>query len=101
MTLWIEWFRCVRYLRPACARTRTFLWLVLALLGLCVRADLAGVTSVIRAGFLLPAAYRHLLHLFHTPRSIWRFSPPSGSSSPVPCLRHCVTGITFSLPLTG
>jgi hypothetical protein len=67
MTLWIEWFRCIRYLRPACARTRTFLWLVLALLGLSVRADLAGVTSVIRAGFLLPAAYRHLLHLFHTP----------------------------------
>ena len=67
MPLWIEWFRCIRYLRPACARTRTFLWLVLAMLGLCVRADLAGVTSVIRAGFLLPTAYRHLLHLFHTP----------------------------------
>ena len=31
MTLWLEWFRCVGLLRPACARKATFLWMSLAL----------------------------------------------------------------------
>lgn len=67
MTLWCEWLARVRELRPACARTRTFCWMVLALAGLCVRSDQAGVTSVVRALWLQPRAYRRLLHLFHTP----------------------------------
>jgi len=66
MTLWIEWFRCIRFLRPACARQRTFLWIILAVQGMSIRSDLAGVTSFIRAGFLRAGAYRHLLHLFHS-----------------------------------
>lgn len=45
----------------------TFLWMTLALMGLCVRADLQGVTSVVRAVWLRPSAYQRLLHLFHTP----------------------------------
>jgi hypothetical protein len=42
------------------------MWMVLVLLGLSIRSDLAGVTSFVRAGWLLPGAYRRLLHLFHT-----------------------------------
>jgi len=41
--------------------------MVLALVGLSVRGDLAGVTSVVRALGLQPRAYRRLLYLFHAP----------------------------------
>ena len=67
MQLWLEWFRCVLDLRSACARGRTFLWMSLVLLGLSVRAELAGVTSFVRAAGLTPDAYPKLLHLFHSP----------------------------------
>lgn len=67
MTLWLEWFRCVHMLRPACARKSTFLWMSLALAGFCARSELAGVTSFVRALWLDPATYHRLLHLFHTP----------------------------------
>ena len=67
MTLWVEWFRCVRLLRPACARKSTFLWMSLALAGFSIRSELAGVTSFVRALWLKPTSYRRLLHLFHTP----------------------------------
>jgi hypothetical protein len=43
------------------------MWMAVVLLGLSVRTELAGVTSIVRAGWLRPAAYRRLLHLFHTP----------------------------------
>ena len=66
MALWLEWYRTVQALRPACRRTRTFLWLVMVLMGLCCRADLAGVTSFVRVLGLRPAAYHRLLHLFHS-----------------------------------
>ena len=49
MPLWLEWFRCVLDLRPACIRKTTFLWMCLVLMGLSVRAELAGVTSFVRA----------------------------------------------------
>jgi len=39
----------------------------LVLTGLSVRAELAGVTSFVRALGLSPATYRNLLHLFHSP----------------------------------
>src|SRR5439155_19989877 len=67
MALWVEWFRCVSLLRPACARRATFLWMSLALAGLSVRSELAGVTSFVRALWLEPVTYRRLLHLFHSP----------------------------------
>ena len=67
MNLWLEWFRCVLDLRPACSRARTFLWMSLALLGLSVRAELGGVTSFVRAGGLAADTYPKLLHLFHSP----------------------------------
>lgn len=67
MPLWSEFHRCIRFLRPACSRTATFSWLTLVLLGLAIRPDLWGVTSFVRAGWLQEAAYRRLLHVFHTP----------------------------------
>lgn len=67
MDLWLEWVRCVRTLRGACSRSATFFWMFVALIGLSVRSDLAGVTSFVRAGFIHQAHYRALLHLFHSP----------------------------------
>ena len=67
MILWYEWGNCVSQLRPACARGVTFMWMAVILLGLSIRSELAGVTSIVRAGWLRPEAYRRLLHLFHTP----------------------------------
>jgi len=66
MTLWIEWLQTVRSLRPACRRSRTFLWLVLVLMGLCCRADNAGVTSFVRVLNFRGEAYHRFLHLFHS-----------------------------------
>jgi len=41
--LWDDWWKLVGELRPACARTRTFLWMALCLAGMTVRKDLMGV----------------------------------------------------------
>ena len=67
MTLWMDWYRVVATLRPACARTRTFLWLVLVLAAFSIRSDLAGVTSLVRSHWLAPACYHRLLYWFHSP----------------------------------
>jgi hypothetical protein len=67
MRLWRTWFAAVAVLRPACTRQRTYGWMVLVLLGLCLRLDLAGVTSFVRALGLAPADYRRLLHVVHSP----------------------------------
>jgi hypothetical protein len=45
---------------------RTFLWMVLALMGLCCRADNAGVTSFVRVLNFRGQAYHRFLHLFHS-----------------------------------
>jgi hypothetical protein len=66
MTLWIVWMEAVRALRPACSRTRTFLWMLLALMSFCCRADLAGVTSYVRVLGFDHRAYYRFLHLFHS-----------------------------------
>ena len=39
----------------------------LVLAGLSIRADLAGVSSIVRVLGLKPQVYRRLLHIFHTP----------------------------------
>ncbi|MBI5818483.1 MAG: transposase [Verrucomicrobia bacterium] len=67
MELWKMWFEAVTQLRPACIRQRTFCWMVICLLGLCIRTELAGVTSFVRALGLDPFLYKRLLHLFHSP----------------------------------
>jgi hypothetical protein len=65
--LWNHWWNLVCALRPACARTRTFLWMSLCLAGMTVRKDLLGVTSILRALGLEPACYDRLLDFFHSP----------------------------------
>ena len=60
MMLWMEWMKAVAHLRPACARRRTYAWMVLVLMGLSIRLDLAGVTSFVRSLGLAPSAYRRL-----------------------------------------
>lgn len=66
MKLWTQWLRAVCALRPACQRARTFAWMVLVLVGLCCRADNAGVTSFVRVLNFSGQAYHRFLHLFHS-----------------------------------
>jgi len=66
MELWTLWNACVQTLRPACTRQTTFQWLRVVLMGLCVRSDRAGVTSLVRALALEPKQYLRLLHNLHT-----------------------------------
>ena len=66
MKLWTHWLQAAYTLRPACHRARTFLWMLLVLIGLCCRADNAGVTSFVRVLNLRDQAYYRLLHLFHS-----------------------------------
>ena len=66
MQLWRRWLNCVKQLRPACGRGRTFLWMVLVLAGLSTRPERAGVTSLVRILDLKPEAYARLLHLFRS-----------------------------------
>src|SRR6266849_3326238 len=66
MTLWNQWLQAVMVLRPACSRLRTFLWMLLVLMGLCCRADNAGVTSFVRVLNFRGQAYHRFLHLFHS-----------------------------------
>lgn len=66
MSIWIHWLSAARHLRPACKHSRTFLWLLLALAGLCCRSDNLGVTSFVRVLNLRAAAYQRFLHLFHS-----------------------------------
>src|SRR5665811_1642535 len=49
LMLWYHWWNLVCELRPACARSRTFLWMALCLAGMSIRKDLLGVTSLVRA----------------------------------------------------
>jgi len=65
--LWLAWWRALQPLRPACARTTTFLWLVVVLAAFCLRPDLAGVTSLVRSLGLSDDSYYCLLHFFHSP----------------------------------
>ena len=67
LLLWLAWLRALQPLRPACSRTTTFLWLVVVLAALCLRPDLAGVTSLVRSLGLSDASYYCLLHFFHSP----------------------------------
>lgn len=64
--MWNYWLQAVLTLRPACTRTRTFLWMLLTLAGLCCRADNAGVTSFVRVLGFSGKAYHRFLHFFHS-----------------------------------
>ena len=58
MLLWTQWLQAVRCLRPACNRSLTFVWMALALMGLCCRSDNLGVTSFVRVLNLREGAYQ-------------------------------------------
>ena len=66
MQLWITWWSLIWPLRAAFGRTRTFLWFAAALAATCVRSDLAGVTSLIRALGLQESCYDRMLDFFHS-----------------------------------
>jgi DDE superfamily endonuclease len=66
MELWTAWFTAVAGLRPACTRWRTFAWMVVVLIGVSIRPELAGVTSIVRVLELAPPLYLRLLALFHS-----------------------------------
>ena len=67
MSLWTGWWQWASPLRSACARQRTFLWMMVVLLAFCVRDDLLGVTSMVRCLGLSASCYDRLLDFFHSP----------------------------------
>jgi hypothetical protein len=66
MQLWVQWWKVVIQLRPACSRMRNFLWFATVLVGFTVRPDLWGVTSIIRGLGLMGNYYGNLLDFFHS-----------------------------------
>lgn len=66
MYLWLQWWGMLAQLRPAFSRTRTFLWFGLCVMGMTVRKDLLGVTSIVRALGLKQKCYDRLLDCFHS-----------------------------------
>lgn len=66
MSLWIHWCNAIWLLRPACSRTRSFMWFATAVAGLTVRTEMLGVTSVVRALKLHARFYDRLLDHFHS-----------------------------------
>ena len=67
MLLWLAWWNLVRALRPAFSRHRAFLWFAAVLAAFCVRGDLNGVTSFVRALGLRRQFYDRLVDFFHSP----------------------------------
>lgn len=66
MDLWLIWWEVVSQLRPACSRYKSFLWLCVVLAGFCIRNDLAGITSIIRALGLKEKCYHNIRFLYHS-----------------------------------
>ena len=55
LSLWGSWWNAIELLRPAFSRLSTFLWFATIVAGMTVRADMLGVTSIVRALNLRPA----------------------------------------------
>lgn len=53
-------------MRPACARGRTFMWMLAVLIGFTVRTDLLGVTSFVRSLGLCGTCYDRMLDFLHS-----------------------------------
>ena len=66
MPLWNYWWEVIRLLKPAFSRSRTFLWFTVCVVGLSVRTDNLGVTSLVRALGLDGKYYDNLLDSFHS-----------------------------------
>jgi hypothetical protein len=65
--VWKKWWELARQLRDSCARKQTFMWMIVCLMGMTVRKDFMGVTSIVRALGLLPACYDRILDFLHSP----------------------------------
>ena len=66
MSLWMHWCNAIWRLRPAFSRLQTFLWFATAVAGFTARADLLGVTSIVRALNLDARYYNALRDSFHS-----------------------------------
>lgn len=66
MQLWFYWWNVIYCLRPAFSRQQTFMWFVVSVIGLTVRSEHLGVTSIIRALGLDSKYYDNLLDNFHS-----------------------------------
>lgn len=66
MNLWHQWWQHFQELRPAFSRERTFIWFAVCTIGMTLRGDLAGVTSIVRALGLKGCCYERLLGCFHS-----------------------------------
>ena len=66
MDLWMQWYHWAKELRKACTRDRTFYWLIVALIGFCIRNDMLGVSSFIRCIGLQEYCYDRILDFFHS-----------------------------------
>ena len=64
--LWMHWWQALWMLRAGCSRLSTFLWFSTCVVGLSIRSEQLGVTSIVRAIGLEAGFYRHLLHNFHS-----------------------------------
>ena len=71
---WIRLLPALAQLRPVFPRKATFFVFVTAVIGLMVRSDLRGVTSIVRAFDLKPAFYKSLLRLFRAHIDVGRLS---------------------------
>ena len=58
--------RFLVFMRPAFSRRATYCWFVMVFIGLIMRSDTYGVSSIIRALALMPEHYTGLLHFFHS-----------------------------------
>jgi len=66
MKLWVMWFIAVWQLRYGFSYSTTFMWFVVALMGITMRTDLYGVTSIIRTLGIDEKYYDNLLDFFHS-----------------------------------
>ena len=66
MMLWLCWWQALWMLRPGCSRLSTFLWFSTCVVGLSIRTERLGVTSIVRAIGLEAGFYHHLLDNFHS-----------------------------------
>jgi hypothetical protein len=65
-SLWDSCWSAVQSLRPAFSRHVSFMWFATVVVGLMVRPELHGVTSIIRALNLRPNLYDPLRKHFHS-----------------------------------
>ena len=66
MSLWIHWWSVISLPRPAISRQVTFLCFTLCCVGLSVRSDYLGVTSIVRALSLRGRYHDNLLDCCHS-----------------------------------